>query len=148
MAIVINQLEGNSADVGSIIGSSINTAFFNPSTDYIEYVITTPNKSFKNVEYNYNEYKFPTNGTVVSNNIDNIDIDPIRDINKKGYNAGEFEVYYNFYKNQLQTSYQNQNLFIKEISADRTELKLNFLSFPVTLINDLEIFKQEVNNNN
>lgn len=148
MAIVINQLEGSNVDVGSIIGSSINTAFFNPSTDYIEYVITTPNKSFKNVEYNYNEYKFPTNGTVVSNNIDNIDIDPIRDINKKGYNAGEFEVYYNFYKNQLQTSYENQNLFIKEISADRTELKLNFLSFPITLINDLEIFKQEVSNNN
>ena len=148
MAVTINQLESSNADVGSIIGSSINTAFFNPSTDYIEYVITTSNKSFKNVEYNYNDYRFPTNGTVVSNNINNIDIDPIRDINKKGYNVGEFEVYYNFYKNQLQTSYENQNLFIKEISADRTELKLNFLSFPITLINDLEIFKQEVSNNN
>jgi hypothetical protein len=151
MAINISQISPQSLypsrDISLIQSTQIGTTF-NPSIDYIEYVITTPNKLFKNVEYNYNNYAFPTNGTVVSNNISDIDIDPIGDINRKGYNNGDFETYYNFYRNQLQTSPTNQNLIIKSISADRTELKLDFLSFPITLTNELEIFKSEINNDN
>jgi hypothetical protein len=122
-------------------------ALFDPSIDYIEYVITTPNKSFKNVDYNYNNYTFPTNGTVTSNAISNIDIDPISDINRKGYNSGDFETYYNFYKTKLETSPSNRNIFIKEISANRTELKLNFSSTPSNASSILENFKQEASNN-
>ena len=63
-------------------------ALFDPSIDYIEYVITTLINHFKNVDYNYNNYTFPTNGTVTSNAISNIDIDPISDINRKDIIVG------------------------------------------------------------
>ncbi len=149
MAININQLEGVNITGIPLVESSITTAFFNPSTDYIEYVIqSVTNNNITLVNYDFKNYSFPTNGTVTSNNISDIEFNPEQDLNRSGFTLGNYNTYYNFYKNQLQTSYINQNLFIKEISADRTELKLNFLSFPITLVNDLEIFKQTVSNDN
>jgi len=155
MAIDISQIEKDqslifisSTSNSDLIQSSQVETTFNPSTDYIEYVINTSNNSFKSIDYNYNNYTFPINGTVTSNDISNIEINPLNDITKKGFNNGNFEVHYNFYRNQLQTSFDNQNLIIKEISADRTELKLDFLSFPITLTTNLAGFKFEVNNNN
>ena len=43
----------------ALISPQIITSSFDPIVNYIEYVITTPNKSFKNVDYNYNNYTFP-----------------------------------------------------------------------------------------
>lgn len=150
MALEINSLNSTSPyspkDISLLNPTSVE-AIFNPGVDYIEYVIQSNNNSFIRVDYNYNRYRFPVNGTVISNNISSIEIDPISDLTNSGFNSGEYITTYNFYKNQLQTSYNNKNLFIKEISADRTELKLDFLSFPITLIDDLEIFKQTINNN-
>jgi len=114
-------------------------ATFNPSVDYIEYVISTVNGSFQIVDYNYSAYSFPTNGTVISNNISSIEIDPTSDINRKGITSGEYNAYYNFYKNELLTSPTNRDLFIKSISADRTELIIRYASFntdPVSAVNN------------
>lgn len=128
-----------------LIPSTQVEATFNPSTDYIEYVISTVNNSFRTVDYNYNAYSFPTNGTVISNDINSIEINPTSDLSSKGISTGDYNSYYNFYRNQLQTSPTNQNIFIKEISADRTELKLDFLEDIST--SELEIFKSLVSNN-
>ena len=145
MAISITQISPsspyNSKD-NTLLNPITAEATFNPELDYIEYVIATPNKSFKIVDYNYNAYSFPINGTVTSNVIHDIEIDPINDITKKGYGAGEFNTYYNFYRNQLGTSVNNRNLFIKEISADRTELKLR-ASNPISQT-DILTFRNEV----
>jgi len=145
MAISITQISPSSPynSKDNILLNPITAeATFNPELDYIEYVIATPNKSFKIVDYNYSTYSFPVNGTVTSNVIHDIEIDPVNDITKKGYGAGEFNTYYNFYRNQLGTSVNNQNLFIKEISADRTELKLR-ASNPISQT-DILTFKNEV----
>ena len=112
-----------------LIPSTQIEATFNPATDYIEYVVSTTNNSFKTVDYNYNTYSFPTNGTIVSNDISSIEINPTTDLSRKGISTGDYNTYYNFYRNQLQTSPSNQNIFVKSISADRTELKLNFLDY-------------------
>jgi len=148
MAVNINQILPPipySSNDEKLIPSTQVEATFNPSTDYIEYVVSTTNSSFQTVDYDYNTYSFPTNGTVTSNNINSIEIDPTSDLSRKGITSGDYNVYYNFYRNYLQTSPTNQNLFIKEISADRTELKLNFLnSIPV---GELESFKALFNNN-
>jgi hypothetical protein len=137
--IEISSPSSYSPDVTTLLPPDFINAVFNPSIDYIEYVITTPNNSFKTVYYNYNSFSFPTNGTVLSNNISSIEIDPELDITSRGFNNGEYNVYYNFYQNQLQTSQNNKNFFIKEISADRTELKLGFIN-NVPVVN-LDYFK-------
>ena len=115
-------------------------ATFNPSTDYIEYVISTPNNSFKDVDYSYNAYSFPTNGTVVANSISSIEIDPVTDINRKGITSGEYNTYYNFYRNELSTSPSNKDLFIKTISADRTELVVRYTSTSIDPIPTVNAF--------
>ena len=112
----------------ALIQSSQIEAIFDPSLDYIEYVISTPNNSFQSVDTNYNRFSFPTNGTVTSNQINSIEINPSSDISAKGFNSGEYNVYYNFYRNELLTSPTNKDLFIKSISADKTELVVRYIS--------------------
>jgi hypothetical protein len=148
MAIDISQIDDVNNNGTPLVIPSVNQSFFSPSTDYIEYVIkSNTNNNITLVNYDFKNYSFPTNGTVTSNDISNIELNPESDLNIAGFNLGSFSTYYNFYRNQLGTSFGNQNLFIKEISADRTELKLNFLSVPITLVNDLEVFKLNVSNN-
>jgi hypothetical protein len=123
----------------ALIQSSQIEATFDPSLNYIEYVISTPNNSFQSVDVNYNNYSFPTNGTVTSNLVSSIEINPTNDITQKGFNSGEYKVYYNFYKNELLTSPTDKGLFIKKISSDRTELVMRYVSpniDPVLAIND------------
>ena len=114
-------------------------ATFNPSTDYIEYVISTKNNSFQTVDYNYNTFSFPTDGTVVSNNISSIEINPEVDLSNRGITSGDYNTYYNFYRNELLTNPINKGLFIKSISADRTELVVKYTSpsiDPVLIVNN------------
>jgi hypothetical protein len=148
MAVNVNQILPPipySSNDERLIPSTQIEATFNPNTDYIEYVVSTINNSFQTVDYNYNTYSFPTDGTVVSNNINSIEIDPTSDLSRKGITSGDYNVYYNFYRNYLQSSPSNQNIFIKEISADRTELKLSLLNF--IPVEELESFKILVSNN-
>jgi hypothetical protein len=141
MALDISSLDPTSPyslkDVNLINPTSIETTF-NPSLDYIEYVVTTNNKSFIRIDYNYNRYKFPTDGTVTDNVISTINIDPVLDLSSYQINTGDFITTYNFYRNELLTSYNNQDLFIKDISTDRTELIVRYNSNidPVLIVNN------------
>ena len=107
--------------------SSIETSF-DPNVNYIEYVITDTFNSFTLVDYQYNRYSFPTNGTVTSNDVSSIDIDPTSDFQLQNLNVGDYIVYYNFYQNELLTDPNNKSLFIKDISSDRTELIVKYNS--------------------
>jgi hypothetical protein len=146
MAIEVNPLQDTNTTNIPLVESLSNIAFFDPSIDHVEYVIQSNDKSFISTNYDFKNYRFPTNGTIINNMISDIDIDPISDLTNNGLNNGIFIVSYNFLRNQLQTSYQNQNLFIKEISADRTELKLDFLQNNI-FTSELENFKILITNN-
>jgi hypothetical protein len=136
-----------SKDSGLLTPSSVN-ATFNPDLDYIEYVVQTKNKSFIAINYDYKGYKFPNDGTVTSNDISNIIIDPIIDLSGEGIGGGDFITNYGFYRNQLNTSAQNRNFFIKEISGDRTELVLgNAKELYDELVLSVEEFKSSLNDN-
>jgi hypothetical protein len=111
----------------NLLNASIIEATFNPSIDYIEYVITDNNNSFKIVNEQYNGYSFPTDGTVTSNFISSITFDPLTDIRNLNLNVGDYVAHYNFFKNEANTTQYNKSLFIKEISADRTEIVIGFL---------------------
>jgi hypothetical protein len=141
MALEISSLDPtspySSKDIELINPTSIG-ATFDPTSDYIEYVVTTNDKSFIRIDYNYNRYKFPTDGTVLGNSISTIDINPVLDLSNYQITSGNFITTYNFYRNELLTSYTNQDLFIKEISADRTELIVRYSSNidPVLIVNN------------
>jgi len=128
-----------------LLNSSITQSYFDPGTNYIEYTIVTPDNSFSTIDYNYKGYSFPNSG-VTSNSISDITINPEVDLFKNGFNSGEYNVYYNFLKNELSSSFNNQNFFIKEISSDRTEVTLNSID-NTNLINAITNFKNQLNSN-
>ena len=132
---------------------------FDPFNDYIEYYVYDITSNPLEDNYNYRSYKLPTDealnpGTTPDLNTTNqtatgaqvgsvsnlsttsstypiIEIDPVQDLQNLGYSSGEFKVQYNIFKNKI-SSYPSAELFIKEISPDRTEIRVG----SVVLTND------------
>jgi hypothetical protein len=127
---------------------------FGEKNDYIEFYIydITGNLLIKN--YNYLDYKLPpstgltpgtlsptnTTGNIQTENIGIestlstssslypiIEIDPIQDLQNEGYSSGEYNIRYNLFQGIL-SNYIDAALFIKEISSDRTEIRLGSTS--------------------
>jgi len=124
---------------------------FGGTGDYIEYYAYDIAGNLLSTNYNYLNYKLPTDigltpGTnTPPNTTDNIqtsdvgidstlatptsslypiiEIDPVQDLQNLGYTSGEFNVRYNLFQTKI-SDYINEALFIKEISPDRTELRL------------------------
>ena len=130
MAIIFSELSTPSPyslNEETLLNGTLIDVAFNPTINYIEYVITDNNNSFKIVDEQYNKYSFPTDGTITSNFISSIDLDPVSDIKNKNLNVGNYITHYNFFQNEANTTQYNRSLFIKEISADRTEVVIGFL---------------------
>jgi len=130
---------------------------FGAYDDYIEYFVYDAGGNLLDTLYNYHEYKLPSNyalsPTVTGSfNINNssvtgdqvgvtsnlslsasrypiIEIDPVQDLESLGYSSGEFKVQYNIFKNRI-SSFPSAELFIKEISPDRTELRVGSVVLP------------------
>jgi len=139
-------------DARLINSFSLQEEFGSPS-DYIEYFLYDTSGNLLYSNYNYKNFKLPTTSRLTPNasssfNINNsipsenigiesiitsgsslpiIEIDPVKDIQNLGYNSGEFKTQYNFFKNKI--SDYNSELFIKEISSDRTELRVCSTTF-------------------
>jgi hypothetical protein len=124
---------------------------FDPFSDYIEYHVYDITSNPLEDNYNYRSYKLPTDeplnpGTTPDLNTTNqtstgaqvgsvsnlsttsstypvIEIDPVQDLQNLGYSSGEFKVQYNIFRNKI-SSYPSAELFIKEISPDRTEIRV------------------------
>jgi hypothetical protein len=108
----------------NLLPSQLLKEDFNVSNDYIEYFVYDIEKNLLNIDYNYKDFKLtpnsyldPTNGSLPI-----IEIDPVKDLQNLGYSSGEFNVQYNFFNNKI--SDPSAGLFIKEISSDRTELRI------------------------
>jgi hypothetical protein len=128
-----------------LLNPSVTQSVFNPSENYIEYTIEAIDGSFSTTDYNYNRYSFPNIG-ITSNNISDIIINPENDITSNGYVGGEYNVYYNFLKNEL-GSFNDQTFFIKEISTDRTEVTLGYTSDEAITLASVETFRDQLNSN-
>jgi len=97
---------------------------FGQQNDYIEYFVYDAGGNLLNLNYNYRSFKLPTTSYIdpVNGSLPIIEIDPVKDLQSLGYSSGEFKVQYNFFNNRV--SNPNAGLFLKEISADRTELRI------------------------
>jgi hypothetical protein len=127
------------ADV-NLLSSSLLKEDFGQQNDYIEYFIYDAGGNLLNTNYSYKNFKLPTNYGLNPAPYDNIsvgvisnftqsistlpviEIDPVKDLQTLGYSSGEFRVQYNFFNNKL--SDPSAELFLKEISADRTEIRV------------------------
>ena len=96
---------------------------FGLSTDYIEYFLFDQGGNPLNSDYNYTSYKLPSNSAYSQSLLPNLEIDPIQDIQNLGYESGEVIARYNFFRKLSGEPFSNQ-LFIQQISTDRTELRI------------------------
>ena len=135
----------------ALIESQVIAENFGGIDDYIEYFIYDAANNQLIGEYNYKKYKLPPNQplspsstpppnttgqiqttnvgvtSTLSNNTGSvypiIEIDPVQDIQFYGYSSGEFISIYNFFSNKISNATE-RSLLIKEISVDRTEVRL------------------------
>jgi hypothetical protein len=123
---------------------------FGDINDYIEYYVYDAGGNLLNINYDYRDFKLPSSygltpsvntfpntfdsiltsdvGVVSNTNTKTgslypiIEIDPVKDLENFGYTSGEFKVQYNFFTNKISNT--SAELFIKEISSDRTEISV------------------------
>jgi len=157
----------------NLISSRTLSQYFGGEGDYIEFHLKDVTGNVLNIEYNYLKYKLPsssflapeTNNPNTTGNIQTsdvgivstlstptsslypiIEIDPIQDIKNLGYSSGEFTSKYNLFTN-IMSDYINQALFIKEISRDRTEVRLASNTVPNETIEEITLsLIDEINN--
>ena len=99
---------------------------FGLTNDYIEYYVYDIGGNLLNFNYNYQSFKLPNTSYLNPNesgSLPIIEIDPVNDLKNLGYSSGEFKVQYNFFNNKISNAEQ-VGLFLKEISSDRTEVRL------------------------
>ena len=113
----------------TIVPSFGITPYFQPEEDYTEYFIYDSNSNLL-TSGSLNHYTFPEGpGQIGSGNYNALTLNPQRDLENNGYSVGQYNIVYNFFEPQL-SSNQTSSFYIKEISSDRTELRLssNFIS--------------------
>jgi len=101
----------------NLIASSDLDTVFNEDTDYIEYCIydENNNKIYPESSLKLLSYKV-INGDVI--------LYPKNDLIGLGYNDSTYSILYNFYRERLSSSITS-NYYIREISSDRTEIRLD-----------------------
>ena len=109
-------------------------------SSYIEFFVYDNNRNLLYSTYNYNSYTVLNNGQSAANGneVNNFDISPGNDVENQGFDQGEYLSYYNFLTKQIGDP--NTNLFIQEISSDRTEIRLDS-----TILSNLDIVEQTNN---
>jgi len=121
----INQQDQLLTPSDSTLVTSISTAnSFNVETDVIEsYVYNINNVLIQPINTSYTVQ----NTSVDNNEIKELFIDPVRDLEASAYTTGIYNINYSFLRNKLDSSAFNQ-YYIKDISNDRTELRIDNLS--------------------
>jgi len=107
-----------------LLNPIIRQETFGLPTDYIEYFVYDQGGNLLNSDYNYNSYKLPSNLAYSQSLLPDIEIDPVKDVQNLGYESGELETRYNFFRRISGFPFSNQ-LFIQQISTDRTELRVS-----------------------
>ena len=80
--------------------------------------------------------------SALDSNINQINIDPQKDLENNSFNQGEFNVYYNILSRKIGS--ELETLYLSEISSDRTEIRLDTLNLDtITLIEQTQNFINE-----
>ena len=122
-------------DTNLLTSFDVNTSL--SSSSYIEYFIYDNNQTLLSKDYDFKEYAVVNDGQSAGNNgdISKIIIDPEASLMSYGFDQGEYITYFNFFNKQIGSEFQQ--LYITEISSDRTEIRLDSTS-----LTDIDIVEQ------
>jgi hypothetical protein len=137
------ELQSYSSQDSSLISPQFLPSQFNPLTDYVEYTILSDDGSFQVTEQEFTDYKIVNNPAPAGSDLSySVDLDPEKDLVSRGFSNGRYNTIYKFLRNELNSSPIERIFYIKEISSDRTELKLGINNFTNTslevLVNDFK----------
>lgn len=105
-----------------VISNFINSQFGAPE-DYLELYIYDENNNLLDFDYDAFDYYPYLTSNPQNNTYSSLTLDPEKDLKNRGYNRGNLNIQYNFYKRLFNSAFGNY-YWIKEISTSRTELKL------------------------
>jgi hypothetical protein len=113
----------NPQETNLIPSFEINTLLTEDS--YIEYYVYDNNKNIIYSTYNFSEYTILANGQSagLNNEVSQIIVDPENSLITSGFKEGEYVTYFNFFNKKIGSNLEQ--LYISEISSDRTELRLD-----------------------
>lgn len=115
----------NSQDTNLIPTFDVNTSL--TSGSYIEYFVYDLNQNLLYTDYSFTQYTVLNDGQAAGNNVlSQIELDPERNLTSVGYDQGSYITYYNFLNKKIGSSLEQ--LYISEISSDRTEIRLDSTS--------------------
>lgn len=98
----------------SLLNVNLSESVFNPDTDYVEFYIYDLNNNILESSIPFTDYSILNN---------ELYIDPNLDVVNAGFDQGTVNTVYNFYQTLLSSS-TSVYYYIKEISSNRTELRL------------------------
>ena len=113
----------NSLDRPLVTSNTINSQF-GQTNDVIELYIYDENRQLISLDYDASDYYPYLTANPQNNTYSTLVLDPEKDLKNRGFNRGDLNIQYNFYKNLFNSSF-NSTYWIKEISNSRTELKLS-----------------------
>ena len=100
------------------------TSLFQPEEDLVEYFVYDANNNLLYSEYSSDSYSFTQDPSITNlGGYSTININPEEDLINGGFDVGQYNIVYNFFEPQLGSN-SNLNFYLKEISSDRTELRL------------------------
>tara|TARA_R110001592_G_scaffold103445_1_gene291475 strand:+ start:9344 stop:13492 length:4149 start_codon:yes stop_codon:yes gene_type:complete len=118
---------------------------FTPVTDVVEFSIYNEQNLLEYISYDYIDYSVTLDYNTNTDSISTVNVDPQKDLIKNGYSQGNYTVVYNFLRNQLSSSLDSP-FYIKEISSDRTEIRLANNNLTSDEIGEVVAsFKEELN---
>ena len=119
---------------------------FNPETDVVEFSVYNEQNLLEYINYNYIDYTITLDYSTNEDSISSVNVDPEKDLVKEGFDQGNYTVIYNFLRNQISSSFGSP-YYVKEISSDRTELRIANNNLANEEIENLVTqFKEELTN--
>jgi hypothetical protein len=112
-----------SQDTNLISTFDVNTSL--SSGSYIEYFIYDLNQNLLSTDYNFTQYSVLNDGQSAGSDgaLSQITINPEQNLIDSGFTQGTYVSYYNFLNHQIGSDIEQ--LYISEISSDRTEIRLD-----------------------
>ena len=116
--------------------TSFNVGTLLSTSSYIEVNIYDLNNTLLYNDYNYTSYTIQNDGQAASSGeISSLIINPDSDLQDVGFDQGEYNIYYSFLNKKVGS--QIEQLYISEISSDRTEVRLDSIT-----IDDISLTEQ------
>ena len=134
MAAIVTPLDPTNLEIQfysdqdlSLLSTEPSPSTFNPSIHYVEYTIQSLDGSYTLTNHNFDGYQVIADTVSDASGFSTtyeISLDPEKNLLNAGFSQGSYNVIYNFLSNELGSSFDAQNYFIKSLSPDRTEVRL------------------------